>query len=113
MATVEESGVFYGYSTAIDPSFQLSWQVFFAHPNVPPLLLQDMKYEKVRYIVVDYRIATTSPKAMPYFSNYEPLLQRYPPPLADLTKFSHVPWATRVYKSGPVSIFAIHDAQLP
>ena len=57
LATVEESGVFYGYSTAIDPSFQLSWQVFFANPNVPPLLLQDMKYEKVRYIVVDYRIA--------------------------------------------------------
>lgn len=113
LSTSEESGVFYGYATAVDPSFELSWQVFFSTPTVPSLFLQGIKSQRVKYIVVDYRIATMYPTAMPYFSDYEPLLERYPPSLSVLTKFAHVSWATRVYASGPVSIFAINDARLP
>jgi hypothetical protein len=113
LSTFEESGVFYGYATAVDPSFALSWQVFFSTPTVPPLFLQGIKTQRVKYIVVDYRIATMYPTAFPYFSDYEPLLQRYPPPISDLTKFNHLPWATRVFSSGPVSIFQVNDARLP
>jgi hypothetical protein len=113
LAPVEESGLFYGYATAVNPSFQLSWQVFFANPAVPPLLLAQIKQERIDFIIVDYRLASVLPTSMPYFSDYEPLLAHYPLPITDLTKFSDASWATRVYTSGPVSIFRVEPDRLP
>ena len=113
LATEEESGVFYGYATAVNPSFQLSWQVFFAQPAVPPLLLSQIKQQHIEFIVVDSRLATVPPTSMPYFSDYEPLLATYPLPPSDLTKFSHASWATRAYTSGPITIFRVNPSRLP
>ncbi len=113
LAPVEDSGLFYGYATAVNPSFQLSWQVFFANPAVPPLLLDQIKQQHIDFIVVDDRLASVLPTYLPYFSAYEPLLASYPLPLTDLTKFSHAAWARRVYTTGPVSIFRVEPDRLP
>ena len=113
IATSNEAAVFFGFSTAIDPSTTLSWELFFRPNPVPRRLLEALRVERVQYIVVDYRLAEELPTSLPYFSPYEPILASYPLPMSWLTKFSHEAWLAPAYANGPVQIFRVITRKLP
>jgi hypothetical protein len=109
---LDESAVLFGYSTDVDPSFILSWQVFFAPAPVAPALLDKVRADHIDFIIVDYRLDSVKPTQLPYFSVYERLLARYPLPKYMLDKFASAPWLSLAYRSGPVAVFRVNAKAL-
>ncbi len=62
--------------------------------------------QAIRYVLVDQRLSQSLPASGQYFP-MDPNVGRYthPLPLADLTKFDHVPGVARIYDSGNIVIY--------
>ena len=82
--------------------------IFFSS-HLGPNELAILKRAKVRYLVVDLRMAFAYPKFGFYFGPYEPDAFHHIAPidLEALTKFSTIPQINRVYDSGDIVIYDI------
>jgi hypothetical protein len=66
---------------------------------------------QVRYLVVDTRLSTAPPMFGIYVENGEPgIAERdMPLPLTALTKFDRLPYVSRLYDSGDISIYDVRS----
>ncbi len=67
--------------------------------------VQQAAKQAIRYIVVDRRLSEALPASGSYFPGNDPGRYTHPLPLADLTKFDHVPHVARIYDSGDIVIY--------
>ena len=69
----------------------------------------------IRYVIVDYRLSTGLPRVGVYFQSVEPsaYLHKTPIPKQALTKFDQLPNMSRVFDSGDVVIFEVHETGRP
>ena len=82
--------------------------VFFSS-HVGPNELAILRRAKVRYLIVDLRLAYAYPKLGFYFEPYEPGAFHHIAPidLEVLTKFSTIPQINRVFDSGDIVIYDV------
>jgi len=71
--------------------------------------LQQAANQAIRYIYVDRRLSEALPASGSYFPGNGPATYTHPLPLADLTKFDHVPDVARIYDSGDIVIYHLGD----
>ncbi len=71
--------------------------------------LQQAANQAIRYIYVDRRLSEALPASGSYFPGNGPATYTHPLPLADLTKFDHVPHVARIYDSGDIVIYHLGD----
>ncbi len=65
---------------------------------------------QVRYLVADTRLSTAPPMFGIYVENGEPIAEHDKPlPLAALTKFDTLPYVSRLYDSGDISIYDVRS----
>jgi len=67
--------------------------------------VQQAANQAIRYIYVDRRLSEALPASGSYFPGNDPGVYTHPLPLADLTKFNHVPGVARIYDSGNIVIY--------
>ena len=69
----------------------------------------------IRYVIVDYRLSTGLPRVGVYFQSVEPsaYLHKTPIPREALAKFDQLPNMRRVFDSGDVVIFEVHETGRP
>ena len=67
--------------------------------------VQQAANQAIRYIYVDRRLSEALPASGSYFPGNDPGPYTHPLPLADLTKFNHVPGVARIYDSGNIVIY--------
>jgi hypothetical protein len=66
--------------------------------------------QAVRYVFVDRRLSRSLPASGSYFPG-ESYTSTHPLPMADLTKFDHLPGVARIYDSGNIVIYDLGGAQ--
>ncbi len=71
-----------------------------------PAAAQQVQAQSIGYVLVDRRLSEMLPASGQYFP-VDPNVGKYtrPLPLADLTKFDHVPGVARIYDSGNIVIY--------
>ncbi len=81
-------------------------------PTVTTAGARLVQNESVSFAIVDRRLSEQLPASGQYFSD-DPQAGHYthPLPLADLTKFDHVPGVARVYDSGNIVIYKLLGSQ--
>lgn len=82
------------------------WRIFFPRSITPPVL-DELDRNRVRFLVVDRRIAEFTPRVGWYYSPNEPgaRSRSIPLPAASLAKFANSPYFSRVYDSGNISVY--------
>ena len=93
-------GTYGDQNPALNDSFLYTSPVF-TRSDIAQVNAQD-----IRYVLVDQRLSQSLPVSGQYFP-IDPNVGRYthPLPLADLTKFDHVPGVARIYDSGNIVIY--------
>ena len=83
----------------------------YTSPTFTQAAAQQVEAQSVGYVLVDQRLSELLPASGQYFPN-DPNAGRYthPLPLADLTKFNHVPRVARVYDSGNIVIYDLNGS---
>ncbi len=78
----------------------------YTSPAFTPAAAQQVQAESIGYVLVDRRLSEMLPASGQYFP-VDPNVGKYtrPLPLADLTKFNHVPGVARIYDSGNIVIY--------
>lgn len=96
-----------GRMSALRPSAKFPiWDIYMSAEPVRPEVLKQIWDSKVRYFVVDSRMATTRPRMGTWFTNEEPgrggkdLV-----PQAALDRFNCLPWLKGVYGAGPLTVY--------
>ena len=65
----------------------------------------------IKYVLADLRLTRQLPASGQYFSMDPHAGQyRHPLPLADMTKFNHVPGVARIFDSGNIVIYDLSGA---
>ncbi len=77
----------------------------FTSPAIGPFERLLIKYDKLRFLVVDKRDSTALPADGNYFVGPNPRTSGHPIPLASLTKFSHNRCVQQLFSSGHVLVF--------
>jgi hypothetical protein len=90
-----------GQNTGTQP-----WRVFFPRA-ITPRVLYELNAHKVRFLIVDRRIATQLPRTGWYYSENEPGAgeRQLPIPAARLEKFAHSHLFDKVYDNGNIVIY--------
>jgi hypothetical protein len=98
-----------GRMSALRPSeaFPL-WDLYMSAAPVRPEVLKMLWDSKIRYLVVDSRMATTRPKLGYWFTRNEPGVRGGAPfPRAALDRFDCLPWLQAVYAAGPLTVYQV------
>lgn len=74
-----------------------------------PEQLALIRQGQIRYLVVDTRLSTDLPQLGEYYDDAEVAAGPHtsPVPLADLTKFDHIPGVSRVFDSGNIRVYDV------
>ena len=80
--------------------------ILYTSPAFTPAAAQQVQAQSIGYVLVDRRLSEMLPASGQYFP-VDPNVGKYtrPLPLADLTKFNHVPGVARIYDSGNIVIY--------
>jgi hypothetical protein len=83
----------------------------YTSPTFTPAAAQQVQAQSVGYVLVDRRLSQLLPASGQYFP-VDPNAGKYtrPLPLADLTKFNHVPGVARIYDSGNIVIYDLEGS---
>ena len=65
--------------------------------------------QQIRFIAVDRRLSEALPASGSYFPGKNSAQYTHPLPLADLTKFNHIPDVARIYDSGDIVIYHLGE----
>jgi hypothetical protein len=100
----------YGRMATLSPSptFPL-WDMFAQQTPISPDVLKELYDSKIRYIVVDERMATVRPALGYWFTVDEPGANgnaRYP--AAALARFNCLPWLRATYGAGPLIVYQVN-----
>ncbi len=78
----------------------------YTSPTFTQAAAQQVQAQSIGYVLVDQRLSEPLPASGQYFP-VDPNAGKYthPLPLADLTKFNHVPGVARIYDSGNIVIY--------
>jgi hypothetical protein len=81
----------------------------FLSPTIGPLQLDVLKQGKIRYVLVDQRLATGLPMVGIYFESGEPNTNNHKTPIdpADLAKFKKLPGVKKIFDSGNIAIYDV------
>jgi hypothetical protein len=71
--------------------------------------IQQAADQQIRYVLVDLRLSQALPASGAYFPGNDPGNYTRPLPLADLSKFEHIPDVARIYDSGDIVIYHVGD----
>jgi hypothetical protein len=77
----------------------------FTRPALGPVEIGVIRYDKLRYLVVDRRDSTALPASGGYFGGADPGGYVNPIPLRSLTKFNHARCIDRVFSSANLTIY--------
>ena len=82
------------------------WRIFFPRAITPPVL-DELDRNRVRFLVVDRRIAELMPRVGWYYSPNEPdaRTRSAPLPTAALEKFAQSPYFSRIYDAGNIIVY--------
>lgn len=80
----------------------------YTSPTLTKSDIQQATDQAIRYILVDQRLSEALPASGSYFAN-DSAQYTHPLPLADLTKFDHVPHVARIYDSGDIVVYDLGD----
>ena len=81
----------------------------YTSPTLTGSDIQQAAQQQIRYIAVDRRLSEALPASGSYFPGNNSAQYTHPLPLADLTKFNHVPDVARIYDSGDIVIYHLGD----
>lgn len=100
----------YGRMATLSPSptFPL-WDMFIEKTPISPRVLKELYDSKVRYLVVDTRMATVRPALGYWFTVDEPGAnsnRRYP--ASALARFNCLPWLHATYGAGPLIVYQVN-----
>ncbi len=104
----------HGRMAALSPSppFPL-WDMFMRETPISPEVLKELHDSKIRYIVVDARMATVRPALGYWFTVDEPgVNSSYLYPAAALARFNCLPWLQATYGAGPLTVYQVDRAVL-
>jgi hypothetical protein len=99
----------YGRMATLSPSplFPL-WDMFMQEAPISPTVLKELSDSKIRYIVVDARMATVRPALGYWFSVDEPgANSNYLYPASALARFNCLPWLRATYGAGPLTVYQV------
>lgn len=98
-----------GRMSALRPSEAFPiWELYMSPEPVRLEVLKQIWDSKIRYFVVDSRMATTRPKLGYWFTRNEPGVrgdQTFPPSALD--RFDCLPWLQAVYAAGPLTVYRV------
>ena len=99
-----------GRMSALRPSDTFPiWDLYMSAEPVRPEVLKQIVDSKIRYFVVDSRMATTRPRVGYWFMRDEPgaggtdLF-----PQSALDRFDCLPWLQGVYAAGPLTVYEVN-----
>jgi hypothetical protein len=99
-----------GRMATLRPSASFPIWDFYANPA--PIRLEVLKQlfdAKIRYFVVDSRMATTRPVLGIWFTREEPGARgKEPYPQAAIDRFNCLPWLNAVYAAGPLTVYQVN-----
>jgi hypothetical protein len=104
----------YGRMATVSPSARFPvWDLFVKAGPVSPAVLVQLYESRVRYIVVDWRMATVRPALGYWFTVDEPGAgtDRLYPAFA-LDRFNCLPWLRATYGAGPLTVYQVDRAVL-
>lgn len=104
----------YGRMATLSPSatFPL-WDMFIRETPISPEVLKQLYDSKIRYIVVDTRMAATRPALGYWFTVDEPgANSNYLYPASALARFNCLPWLHGTYGAGPLTVYQVDRAVL-
>ncbi|MGH3695530.1 MAG: hypothetical protein ACRDRX_16345 [Pseudonocardiaceae bacterium] len=99
----------YGRMAALSPSpaFPL-WDMFIMDTPISPEVLKELHDSKIRYIVVDRRMATARPALGYWFTMDEPGANSdHLYPASALDRFNCLPWLQAMYGAGPLIVYRV------
>ena len=97
--------VFGAYAHTRSPSDFPTWAIFYPTRAPAEFYVDKARKAGVQYVVVDSRLATDKPLALPYFDNYDPDPPSVPLPLDSITKFDRLPYLTLLHVDQTVRIY--------
>jgi hypothetical protein len=89
------------------PTFPV-WDLYLSAAPVSERVLRQVLEARIRYIVVDSRMATTRPALGFWFTGDEPGaggMAPYPP--SAIARFDCLPWLTSRYVAGPLTVYEV------
>lgn len=98
-----------GRMSALRPSASFPiWDLYMSVEPVRPEVLKQVWDSKIRYFVVDSRMATTRPRMGYWFTRNEPGVRGTVHfPQAALDRFDCLPWLRGVYAAGPLTVYEV------
>jgi hypothetical protein len=99
----------YGRMATLSPSatFPL-WDMFIKETPITPEVLKELYDSKIRYIVVDARMATARPALGYWFTVDEPgANSNHLYPASALARFNCLPWLHATYGAGPLTVYQV------
>lgn len=84
------------------------WDLYMNVEPVRPIVLKQILDARIRYFVVDARMATDRPRVGYWFTKDEPGVGGTKPfPQAALDRFNCLPWLRAVYGAGPLTVYEV------
>jgi hypothetical protein len=83
------------------------WQLYFRPQPVDGHMLTSLDYLDTRYLIIDKRTPKMLPRTGIYVNGDEPFAHRHktPPPAAAITRYSRLPWLSRIYESDSYIVY--------
>jgi hypothetical protein len=81
----------------------------YTSPTLTAPDIQQAADQQIRFVLVDSRLSQALPASGTYFPGNDPGNYTRPLPLADLTKFDHIPDVARIYDSGDIVIYHVGE----